>query len=317
MAIFPGRNAMAARNFQPVQQGKNYLFWVLGGLFLLAALVILLYSSFPFSPLGGCVGVIEVKGPIISEDIPASIFSDEIKGSETLAEEISAADERSDVKAVLVLIDSPGGSVVASMQLYDALHSLSKPTVSYINELGASGGYLAAVGTQHIIANPNAIVGSIGSRATFADMSGLFEKLGYNETTVKSGAMKDIGSPSRPPTSEEVAVISSIVNESFAEFRFAVEEGRRGKLDAQLFEQSLDARIMTGRQAKKAGLVDELGSKKDAIKKAAELGGITAEEPPICELSSTKGQRGLFSSFSAEFLDFLAKGMGAPKLLYG
>ena len=307
---------MALRRPIDAQDGKNYLYLVLGGIFIIALLVILLYSFTPVSPFGGCIGVIEINGPLVSKDIPSSIFSDEVKGSETLASEIADADARPDVKVVLVLIDSPGGSVVASREIYDAVHSLSKPTVSYINELGASGGYYVAAGTGYIVANPDAIVGSIGARATFADMSGLFEKLGYNETDIKSGAMKDMGSPSRPMTPEELSVISSIVNESFAEFRSAVEEGRKGKLNAPLFQLSLDARIMTGRQAKLAGLVDELGNKKSAIKKAAELGGMDSGEPSICELSSTKGERGLFSSFSAEFIDFLVKGMGAPRLTY-
>lgn len=308
---------MAVRKFAAPQEGKNYLFWILGGLFAIAALAILFYSISPSLPLEGCVGVISINGPIVSSDMPASIFSDEVKGSETLAEEISAADTRSDVKSVLVLIDSPGGSVVASREIYDSVHSLSKPTVSYIHELGASGGYYVAAGTSYIMANPDAIVGSIGARATFSDMSGLFEKLGYNETTIKSGAMKDIGSPSRPMTPEEFAVISSIVNESFSEFRSAVEEGRKGRLNAPLFAQALDARIMSGRQAKKTGLVDSLGSKKDALKKAAELGGISSEEPSTCELSSTSGKKGLFSSLSAEFINYVAKAAGAPRLLYG
>ena len=299
------------------QEGKNYLFWVLGGLFAIAAVVILLYSFIPFSPLQGCVGIISINGPIVSQDIPATIFSDEIKGSETIAQEIEAADRRSDVKSVLVLIDSPGGSVVASSEIYDAVHSLFKPSVSYINEIGASGGYYVAAGTSHIISNPNAIVGSIGARATFSDMSGLFGKLGYNETSVKSGAMKDMGSPSRPMTPEEFAVIGSIVNESFAEFRSAVEEGRKGKLNSALFAQALDARIMTGRQAKKVGLVDELGNKKAALKKAAELGGIESDEPSICELSERESGRSLFGSLSSELIDFLMKSSGAPKLLYG
>ena len=308
---------MAMKKSAMQEGGKNYLPYVLGGIFLAAVLIILFYSLGSYSPLEGCVGIISINGPIVSQDMPASLFSDEVKGSETLASEIGAADGRSEVKSVLVLIDSPGGSVVASREVYGAVHSLSKPTVSYIRELGASGGYYVAAGTGYIISNPDAIVGSIGARATFADMSGLFGKLGYNETSVKSGAMKDMGSPSRPLTPDELAVIQSIVDESFSEFKDAVVKGRGSKLNAALFQQALDARIMTGRQAKLAGLVDSLGSKKDAIKKAAELGGIKSDDPRLCELSSTKGERGLFSSFSSQAFDFLAKSVGAPRLLYG
>ncbi|MCX6772989.1 MAG: signal peptide peptidase SppA [Candidatus Micrarchaeota archaeon] len=307
---------MASKLQSAQPQGTNYLYVVLGGLFLVALAVLLFYSFAPLASFGGCVGVIEINGPIVSKDIPSSIFSDEVKGSETLAAEIESAGTRSEVKSILVLIDSPGGSVVASREVYDAVHNLSKPSVSYINELGASGGYYVAAGTGYIMANPDAIVGSIGARATFSDMSGLFEKLGYNETDIKSGAMKDIGSQARPMTPEERAVIQSIVNESFAEFKDAVVQSRGSKLNGPLFQQALDARIMTGRQALKVGLVDSLGNKKAALKKAAELGGLNAENPSICSLSSSSGKKGLFSSISSEFIDFLVKGAGAPHLSY-
>ena len=310
---------MASRktyNLAPAPQGRNYLFLVLGGLFLIALAVILFYAISPSSPLEGCVGVVEISGPIVSQDIPSSLFSNSVIGSDTLSSEIADADKRNDVKSVLVLIDSPGGSVVASRQIYDALHNLSKPTVSYINELGASGGYYAAVGTGYIVANPDAIVGSIGARATFTDLSGLFEKLGYNETEIKSGAMKDIGSPARPMTPEEQSVLQGIVNESFSEFRDAVAQSRGNRLNGPLFQLSLDARIMSGRQALKVGLVDANGDRKAAIKKAAQLGNMTSGDPALCELSSTAGQRGLFSSLSSQYIDFLVKSMGAPRLSY-
>ncbi|VVC01341.1 ATP-dependent Clp protease proteolytic subunit [uncultured archaeon] len=260
--------------------------------------------------------MIEISGPIVTNNIEASLFSDEVKGSEALAGEIESADSRSDVKSVLVLIDSPGGSVVGSRQIYDALHSLNKSSVSYINEMAASGGYYAAAGTDHIVANPDAITGSIGARATFYDMAGLFEKIGFNQTTIKSGAMKDIGSEGRPMTEEERAVLQSIVNESFQEFKSAVEASRAGKLDAAGWAIAQDARIMTGRQAKKIGLVDQLGSRKDAVAKAAELGGIKGE-PRLCWLSSGKGQKGLFGSLSSEALDMAVRSyIGFPRLSY-
>ena len=292
----------------------NYLLLGLGGMFLVAIIVILAYS-FAAAPLSGCVGVVEIKGPIISDDIGSTIFSDEIKGAETIAEEIEAADERQDVKSVLILIDSPGGSVVASRRLYDAVNGLNKTTVSYINEMAASGGYYVAAGSDYIISNPDAITGSIGARATFSDMSGLFAKLGYNETVVKSGSMKDIGSSSRPMTDAELAVIQGIINESFGEFRAAVEEGRKGKLDSEGWKTALDARIMSGRQAKKIGLVDELGSRKQAIAKAGELGGIKGE-PRLCRLSGAPSAKGLFGSLSLQAVEFLARGAAAPRLSY-
>jgi protease-4 len=291
---------------------RNYLFILLGGLFLVAVAVLLAYSSFP---LEGCVGVIEVKGPIISDDIGATVFSDEIKGAQSIAGEIEAAGKRSDVKSLLVLIDSPGGSVVASRELYEALRSFNKSKVAYIHELGASGGYYVAAAADYIVASPDAIVGNIGARATFADFSGLFSKLGINETTIKTGAMKDIGSPSRPMTAEERTIVEGIINESFEEFKSAVKSGRGDRLDKKGFETVLDARILSGRQAKKIGLIDELGNKKSALAAAAALGGIKAEEPRTCDLSAS-GKKSLLGSFSSQLVEFLARSAGVPRLSY-
>jgi len=294
-------------------EGKNYLFWIIGGLFSLALIVLVAYS---FSPIDGCVGVVEIKGPIVVDDVQSTLFSDGMQGSESIAADIESADKRGDVKAVLLIIDSPGGSVVASRQIYDALRKLNKTSVAYLQEMAASGGYMVAAGTDSIVSNPDALTGNIGARMTFMEYSGLFAKLGINETSIKSGAMKDMGSPSRPMTAEEEAVLQSIVNESFEEFRGAVEEGRAGRLNKVEFEKILDARILTGRQAKKIGLVDELGDKRAAIKKAAELGGIKDEEPKICELSSSAGQRGLLGSISSEALNLFTKGANIPRISY-
>ena len=294
---------------------RNYLLPALGGLFLVAIIVLLAYS-FSFGGFEGCVGVVEISGPIVSQDVQSTVFSDGVKGADTIAEEIEAADSRPDVKSVLVLVDSPGGSSVASTLLHQTIRSLNKSSVAYINEMGASAGYQIAAGTDYIIANPDAITGSIGARITFADMSRLFEKLGYNETSVKSGAMKDMGSPSREITPEERAVLQSIVDESFASFRASIEESRRGRLDMAGFQTVLDGRILSGRQAKKIGLVDALGNKKDAIRKAAELGGIKSEKPALCDLSTSRGKNSLFGTFSSEALGALARNIGAPRLSY-
>ncbi|MEM4633676.1 MAG: signal peptide peptidase SppA [Candidatus Anstonellaceae archaeon] len=301
------------------QSNPNYALWALGGLFAFAVLVILAYAfALPiFSlPIDGCVGVIEINGPLMTNDLPATIFSDELLGSETLAKEIENANKRPDIKALLVVIDSPGGSVVASKQVFDAIRSFNKPSVAYINELGTSGGYYVAAGTTYIVANPDAITGSIGARATFADMSVLFEKIGYNETTIKSGAMKDLGSPSRPMSEEERSIIQSIVDESFQQFKSDILLARGDKLDMVGFASALDARIMSGRQAKKIGLVDELGGKKAALSKAAQLGGIKSEKPRICELGSNKGKKGLFGSLGSTAAELFLRNVHLPRIFY-
>ncbi len=313
-AIPVPRHALEA-NAAPVQQPKerNYLYLILGGLFLLALLVLVGYS---INPLEGCVGVVRISGPLVTQDIEPTVFSDGQTGTETISEEIASADTRPDVKAVLLLIDSPGGSVVASRQAYEAVRALGKPSVAYINELGASGGYYVAAGADQVVIHPDALTGSIGAVMTFTEMSGLFSKLGITQTALKSGAMKDMGSQARQMTDAETAVLGGIVNESFQQFKSDIVESRGGRLDMALFEQALDARLLSGRQAKRIGLADELGDKKAAIKKAAEMGGIKAEEPRLCELSESGQRRGLLGSLSSQALELLSKAGNAPRLLY-
>lgn len=295
------------------QQEPNYLYIGVGGLFLIAFLVLAAYMAYPFE---GCIGVVEIKGEIISSDIAPSLFSGGVDGSETIASQIGAADAREEVKSMLFIIDSPGGSAVATRQVYDAVASLGKPSVSYINEMATSGGYYVAAGTDYIVANPDSITGNVGARATLFDMSGLFEKIGLNETTIKSGSMKDMGSSARPATPEEYAVFESIVNESYQEFKSAVEGQRGARLDKAGWAQAQDARMLSGRQAKKIGMVDALGDKKAAIAKAAQLGNITGT-PRICGLSSAGERKGLFSGFSSEAVEFFLRSqLGTPRLSY-
>lgn len=296
-------------------EGQNYLPILVGGLFIIALAIVAIYA-FAALPMAGCVGVVEIKGTIVSDDVPSTFFSDEIKGGDTIADEIESAEKRPDIKSVLVIIDSPGGSAVASSRIYAALRSINRSKVAYINEMAASGGYYVAAGTDYIVANPASLTGNIGARATLSDMSGLFAKLGYNETSIKSGDMKDMGAPYRPMTDAERAVFQSIVDESFADFKSAVEQGRGSRLDPAGFKTILDARILTGRQAEKIGLVDSLGNKNDAIRQAAKMGGIDSSEPRLCALSASGRKRGIFGSLSSEALNVLLRGAGVPRILY-
>jgi protease-4 len=294
--------------------GRNYLYLVLGGFFAFALLVFIAYSAFPSE---GCVGIIEVNGEIVSQGSDATLFSDAVKGSGTISDEIAEAASRPDVKSILVLVDSPGGGVVASREIYEALRAVNKSKVAYVNELAASGGYYVAAGTDYIVATPNALTGSIGSIITLSDMSGLFEKVGYNLTMVKSGEKKDMGSPARPLSDSEREVLQSIVNESFDEFRTAILESRGERLDRKAFASVIDGRLLSGRQAKQVGLIDELGNKKAAIMKAAEFGGIGSSEPATCEISLKAERRGIFGSLASEIARIaLGTSSAAPQLSY-
>lgn len=271
------------------------------GFFILAGLVFLFADSFSL-PVGSekCVGIVEIDGEIMTQGVPSSVFMEGTPGSEDIADGIRGIRKRDDVGAVVLVINSPGGSVVGTREIYTAMEEVKVPKVAYLREVAASGGYYIAAGTDYVVADPNTLTGSIGVVATAVDMSGLLEKIGVNTTNIVTGRYKDIGAPNRPMTEEEYAIIMGMLRETFEEFRSVVLEGRKGKLNMERFEEVLDARVLTGRQAKEIGLVDRLGSKKDAISKAAELGGFGAKEggePRVCKIKITPkgGEGGLFS----------------------
>lgn len=243
------------------------------GLFAVAGLALLAFVGTESGLGKGCIGVIEVKGEIVTEDSADSLFAAGQSGSSTIAKLIEEAEGRSDVKAILVEINSPGGSTTGSREIYEALKNSKKPKVAYLREMAASGGYYVAVGTDYIVSEPDVLTGSIGVRSTFVDLSGLFAKLGYNETVIKSGMLKDMGSSSRPPSEKELQIMQAIVNESFDEFKGAIMRGRASRLKHPQFEEALDARILSGRQALTIGMVDELGGRKEAVLKAGEMAG--------------------------------------------
>ncbi|MFH0927176.1 MAG: signal peptide peptidase SppA [Candidatus Micrarchaeota archaeon] len=298
-------SGLPPRRRSPIELPSSPL-WGYGLLALIAlfvALGILLIfgsSSQELNLPGGCVGLVHIDGEIMAQDTPASLLSSGSAGSEEIANEIYDADNRGDVKAILLQINSPGGSVVGSNEIYRAVKNAKKPVVAYFREIAASGGYEAGVGADYIISEPDALTGSIGAKMTLSQLSGLFEKVGYNETTIKSGELKDIGNPARDITDKEKEVLQSIVDEAYSEFESTVIENRAGKLDMGLFYQNVaDARVLTGRQAYRIGLVDEVGSKKDAIAKASDMGGSNTPLE-VCEM----GQKstGLFGNlFSGAF----------------
>ncbi len=285
--------------------------------FLLLVALFFIFSAAVPSLTGKCVAVVNIDMPITVTGEPATILTEGYPGSGSLSYIIKDLGMREDVGSVLFVVDSPGGSVVASQELYNSIKSLDKPKVAYFREVAASGAYYASLGTDYIVSEPAAITGSIGVISMMFEMSGLFEKIGINSTSIKSGKFKDIGSTDRPWTPEEEAIIQDIVDEVFEDFRLAVIRNRGGKLDMAEFENMTDGRIMTGKQAERYGLVDETGNKDDALLKAAELGGMeveTVDQVRVCYVSTEDYGSGLFSA--AAFIKSLEAELNVPKLLY-
>lgn len=192
--------------------------------------------------------------------------------------------ENPSIKAIVLRIDSPGGGVVPSQEIYDAVQRVrnknNKAVIASMGTVAASGGYYIAAATDRIIANPGTLTGSIGVIMETANVEGLLKKIGVEGIVVKSGKFKDIGSPIRKMSDEEQALLQSVMDDVHKQFIDAVAEGR--SLEVSTVQALADGRIFTGRQAKEAKLVDELGNLDDAIQLAADLAGIEGE-PKVVE----------------------------------
>lgn len=207
-----------------------------------------------------------------------------ILDSQETVGELRRFSENPAVKAIVLRIDSPGGGVVPSQEIHDAVRRVrsktNKAVVASMGTVAASGGYYIAVATDRIMANPGTLTGSIGVIMETANIEGLLKKLGVEGVVVKSGKFKDVGSPLRKMTDEELKVLQTVMDDVHDQFIEAVAEGRAIELaEARLVA---DGRVFTGRQAKELKLVDELGDLDDAIQLAADLAGIEGE-PQIVE----------------------------------
>ncbi len=212
---------------------------------------------------GPAIGVIEIKGQIMNCD-------KELKALRKFAKEDK-------IKAVLVRIDSPGGAVGPSQEVYSELRRIGekKPVVCSMGSVAASGGYYIAAGCQKVLANPGTLTGSIGVISQLPYVADIAKELKFRMITIKSGKLKDVGNPFREMTEEELAFFQGMMDGIHNQFINAVAEGRGLKVeDVRPFA---DGRVMSGLEAKERKLVDELGGFNDAIRLAAQLAKIEGE----------------------------------------
>ena len=256
---------------RPWRKRRPILFW--GGIALLLALVFGLghMSGQDMLSSGPRIAVIQVDGMILDvEDIVA--FMEKVRGD-------------SSFKGAVVRINSPGGAVGPSQELYAAVKrlALAKPVVASMSSVAASGGYYVALGARWIIASPSSITGSIGVRVQVPNFESLMRTIGISETTLTTGGLKDAGSAWREMTPEEEAYFQALITDMYEEFIDAVAGERQ--LSPERARAVADGRAMTGRQALEAVLVDELGDFHAAVIKTKTLAGIAATE----EVALVKG----------------------------
>lgn len=234
--------------------------------------LVLLNTLLPDLDLSGRdrVALIRVEGVIL--DAQATIG------------ELKQYSENPLVKAIVLRIDSPGGGVVPSQEIHDAVKRVknksNKAVIASMGTVAASGGYYIAAATDRIIANPGTLTGSIGVIMETTNLEGLLKKVGVEGVVIKSGRFKDVGSPLRKMSGEERKLLQSVMDDVHQQFIQAVADGR--SLEPSEVEPLADGRIFTGRQAKEARLVDELGDLEDAIHIAADIAGIEGE-PKVVE----------------------------------
>lgn len=203
--------------------------------------------------------------------------------SENVVEELNDYAEDGSIKAIVLRIDSPGGGVVASQEIYNAVKNARKAGKKVVVSMGsvaASGGYYIAAAADKIVANPGTLTGSIGVIMEFASVEKLLEKIGVKGMVVKAGQYKDIGSPFRDMTDQEKKLLQGVIDDVHAQFIDAVAEGRN--LPAAEVKAIADGRIFTGRQALALKLVDRTGDLTESIKLAGTLAGIKGK-PRIVE----------------------------------
>ena len=249
------------------------------------------------------VAIVRVEGPILD--------------SYQTVEELKAFADDPLVKAIVLRIDSPGGGVAPSQEIYNAVKRVrrenNKTVVASMGTVAASGGYYIAVATDRILANPGTLTGSIGVIMQMANFEELLEKIGVKSVVVKTGKFKDLGSPFRPMVEEERQLLESVMNDTLSQFIEAVAEGR--SMDTAEVERLADGRVFTGRQARSVLLIDEIGDLQDAIKLAGELGGIEGT-PRVLETTKPFSFQELLESTFLGGIRSLAPSRFSSPLLY-
>lgn len=262
---------------QPVRRAFGFVGGFLALFFVLAFAMAFLRAgkgSTGFLPGRSVVAVVPLEG--------------EIERSDDFVETLADLQDDQRYAAVVVRINSPGGAVAPSQEMYDAVRRLGqkKPVIASLGSVAASGGYYVASAADTIVASPGTLTGSIGVIMSLTNVRGLMDKLGVEATIVTAGKWKDTGSPFRAVTPEERAMLQKMADQVHTQFIDAVAAGR--KLEPAKAREIANGRVYTGEEAQQIGLVDELGGLEDAVRIAGTRGGISGK-PEIERVSPRRG----------------------------
>lgn len=259
-----------------------------------------------FTGFGGNVGIVEVYGAISESS------------GRPIVQQLDRWSKSGSIKAIVMHVNSPGGGVAISQEIYDAVNRVrqnGKPVVVSMASVAASGGYYISCAADRIVANPGTLTGSIGVIMQFYTAGKLMDKIGIASQTVKSGELKDVGALDREMTEEEELMLRAVVMDTYEQFVDVVAEGR-GKDKEEVYVVA-DGSIFTGQQAYNLGLVDSLGGLNEAINLAADLAGLEGEPSVVRPYKrESVGIFDLLGSVLHEVSERVETPFSGPQLLY-
>lgn len=265
--------------------------------------------------IGAVIGAMK-KGGVLGAGRQVAVVPVEgvIVDSRKVVEQLEDFRHDPAVKAVVIRIDSPGGAVGPSQEIYEAVKRIDKekPVVASLGSVAASGGYYIAVGARKIVANPGSVTGSIGVIIEFVNLEGVLEWAKIKQETIKSAQYKDIGSPFRKLEDNERALLQTLVDDIHSQFVEAVAGGR--KMTVEEVEKLANGLVYSGKQAITLKLVDELGDLDKAVRMAGELAGIKGEPEVVYPPEPVFKFRDLFGK-AEEMLNTM-KGFSNVRILY-
>ena len=266
--------------------------------------VISLFAGIDVESLSGNVALIPIEGVITGSEDSEFIFESVTASPDTI-ELIEKADKNPSIKAIILEINSPGGSAVASEEIANAVKKTNKTTVAWIREIGTSGAYWIASASDHIVANRVSVTGSIGVIASYLEFPGLLERYNITYQRLVAGKYKDIGSPYKEMTQEE----RELFQQSLDEIRdyFVGEVAKNRNMGKKEVDKMANGLFYLGSQAKELGLVDEIGGKDEVIGYIEKKEGIKAE---IVEYKKEKSLFEVLSRIISRQSFFVGQGIG-------
>ena len=231
---------------------------------------------------GPKIAIVYAVGPIMSGKSQNDPFSGQIMGSDTIVKALHEAADDENVKAIVLRVNSPGGSALASDLIWRATQAIDKPIVASMGDVAGSGGYYISMGADRIVAEPGTITGSIGVVGGKFNMSGLYDKIGITTDVISRGKNSGMFSSTTNFSDSERQVVSKMMHDVYRLFTTKAAEGR--KMSLEKLEALAGGQVYTGRDAKRNGLVDQLGTLKDAIQLAKQLAGIDPDEKTILKV---------------------------------